>query len=132
VYLKVIGTAIALNILLKIPLVAGCAISIVDVLIILVFYRPSGSMKALRAFEFFVMVLVLGVVVCFAFELSKIKAPVGDVFKGYLPSSTIIQSQAYVSFPFLLATSSKYTNPFPVSTKHVAFSARPSCPTVST
>jgi metal iron transporter len=83
-----------LNILLKVPLVAGCAISIVDVLIILVFYRPSGTMKALRAFEFFVMALVLGVVVCFAYQLSKIHAPVGDVFKGYLPSSTLIQSQA--------------------------------------
>ena len=33
---EVIGTAIALNILIKVPLVAGCAISIVDVLIILV------------------------------------------------------------------------------------------------
>lgn len=93
-WLKVIGTAIALNILLKVPLVAGCAISIVDVLIILIFYRPSGTMKALRAFEFFVMCLVLGVVICFAFELSKIKAPVDDVFKGFLPSSTIIKSQA--------------------------------------
>ncbi|KAF2642562.1 natural resistance-associated macrophage protein [Massarina eburnea CBS 473.64] len=91
---EVIGTAIALNILLKVPLVAGCAISIVDVLIILVFYRPSGTMKSLRAFEFFVMLLVLGVVVCFCFELSKINAPVGDVFRGYLPSSTLIQSQA--------------------------------------
>lgn len=89
-----IGTAIALNILLKIPLVAGCAISIVDVLIILIFYRPSGTMKALRTFEVFVMLLVLGVVSCFAYELSKIKAPVGDVFKGYLPSSTLVQSQA--------------------------------------
>jgi metal iron transporter len=51
-------------------------------------------MRALRTFEFFVMVLVLGVVVCFAFELSKVKAPIGDVFKGYLPSSTLIKSQA--------------------------------------
>ncbi|KAF2690166.1 natural resistance-associated macrophage protein [Lentithecium fluviatile CBS 122367] len=102
---EVIGTAIALNILLKVPLVAGCAISIVDVLIILIFYRPSGTMKALRAFEFFVMCLVLGVVICFAFELSKIKAPVGDVFKGYLPSSTIIKSQAlYQSCGILGAT----------------------------
>jgi metal iron transporter len=93
---EVIGTAIALNILIKVPLVAGCAISIVDVLIILVFYRPSGSMRALRTFEIFVMCLVLGVVICFCFELSRIKAPVGDVFHGYLPSSTLIQSQAYV------------------------------------
>ena len=50
---EVIGTAIALNLLLHIPLVAGCAISIVDVLIILVFYRPQGTMRALRAFECF-------------------------------------------------------------------------------
>ncbi|KAL1591715.1 NRAMP-like transporter smf-3 [Paraconiothyrium brasiliense] len=91
---EVIGTAIALNILIKVPLVAGCAISIVDVLIILIFYRPSGSMRALRTFEIFVMCLVLGVVICFCFELSKIKAPVGDVFRGYVPSSTLIQSQA--------------------------------------
>jgi metal iron transporter len=83
-----------LNILIKVPLVAGCAISIVDVLIILIFYRPSGTMRALRAFEFFVMALVLGVVVCFCFELSKIKAPIGEVFRGYLPSSTLIKPQA--------------------------------------
>ncbi|ORY14639.1 natural resistance-associated macrophage protein-domain-containing protein [Clohesyomyces aquaticus] len=92
---EVIGTAIALNILLKVPLVAGCAISIVDVLIILIFYRPSGTMRGLRAFEFFVMALVLGVVICFCFELSQIKnTSVGDVFRGYLPSATLIKSQA--------------------------------------
>ncbi|KAL5423662.1 hypothetical protein PMIN06_013079 [Paraphaeosphaeria minitans] len=91
---EVIGTAIALNILIKVPLVAGCAISIADVLIILIFYRPSGSMRGLRTFEIGVMCLVLGVVICFCFELSKIKAPVGEVFHGYVPSSTLIQSQA--------------------------------------
>ncbi|KAJ4295278.1 NRAMP-like transporter smf-3 [Kalmusia sp. IMI 367209] len=91
---EVIGTAIALNILINVPLVAGCAISIIDVLIILIFYRPSGSMKALRGFEVFVMLLVLGVVICFCFELSKIKAPVGEVFHGFIPSSTLVQSQA--------------------------------------
>ncbi|KAF2734263.1 natural resistance-associated macrophage protein [Polyplosphaeria fusca] len=102
---EVIGTAIALNILLKVPLVAGCAISIVDVLLILIFYRPSGTMRALRAFEFFVMALVLGVVVCFCFQLSKITAPVGDVFRGFLPSSTLVQSEAlYKSCGILGAT----------------------------
>jgi metal iron transporter len=92
---EVIGTAIALNILLHVPLVAGCAISIVDVLIILIFYRPSGSMRGLRAFEFFVMSLVLGVVICFCFELSQIKGvSVREVFHGYVPSSTLIKSKA--------------------------------------
>jgi metal iron transporter len=62
----VIGTAIALNLLIpQLPLVAGCAISIFDVLLILLFYRPNGSLKGLRAFEIFVMALVLGVVICF-------------------------------------------------------------------
>ena len=90
-----IGTAIALNLLIpQIPLVAGCAISIVDVLLILFFYRPNGSMKGLRAFEFFVMALVLGVVVCFCIQLSLIRdTSAGEVFRGYLPSSAIVQSQ---------------------------------------
>ncbi|KAF2471818.1 natural resistance-associated macrophage protein [Lindgomyces ingoldianus] len=92
---EVIGTAIALNILLHVPLVAGCAISIVDVLIILIFYHPSGTMRGLRAFEGFVMVLVFGVAICFCFELSQIKnTSVGDVFRGYIPSATLIKSQA--------------------------------------
>ncbi|KAH7089857.1 natural resistance-associated macrophage protein-domain-containing protein, partial [Paraphoma chrysanthemicola] len=91
---EVIGTAIALNILLHVPLVFGCAISIVDVLIILLFYSPSGSMRAMRLFELFVALIVLGVVVCFCFELSKIHASVGEVFRGYVPSSALVKSQA--------------------------------------
>ena len=74
---------------------AGCAISIVDVLVILVFYNPTGmSMRALRTFEIFVILLVLGVAICFAYELSKIKdTSVGEVFKGYLPSKAIVSSK---------------------------------------
>ncbi|KAK5723669.1 NRAMP-like transporter smf-3 [Elasticomyces elasticus] len=94
---EVIGTAIALYLLSngRIPLVAGCAISIVDVLFILLFYRNSGqNMRALRTFEFGVMLLVLGVVVCFCFQLSLIKnTRVGDVFRGYLPSRAIVESK---------------------------------------
>lgn len=94
--LKVIGSAIALNILIKVPLVAGCALTLVDVLIILFFYRPSGSMRHLRYFELFVMSLVLGVVICFCIELSYIESvTVGEVFKGYLPSSSIVQAEGY-------------------------------------
>ncbi|EFY90509.1 transporter protein smf2 [Metarhizium acridum CQMa 102] len=55
---EVIGTAIALNLLIpKLPLVAGCALSILDVMAILIFYRPDGSMKGLRLFEMFVCLL---------------------------------------------------------------------------
>lgn len=51
-------------------------------------------MWGLRLFEFFVMALVLGVVVCFCIQLSLIKEqPIGAVFRGFLPSSAIVQSQ---------------------------------------
>lgn len=101
-----IGTAIALNLLFHIPLVAGCAISIVDVLFILMFYRPSGSMRGLRVFEMFVAVLVLGVVVCFCFQLSLIQnTSVGEVFRGYLPSRALVESKGlYQSCGILGAT----------------------------
>lgn len=55
-------------------------------------------MLGLRLFEFFVMALVIGVVVCFCIQLSLIKnQPVGEVFRGYLPSPAIVQSKGLVS-----------------------------------
>ncbi|KAJ5297486.1 hypothetical protein PENANT_c005G01878 [Penicillium antarcticum] len=103
---EVVGSAIALNLLLNIPLVAGCAITLVDVLFILIFYRPNGAMWGLRLFEFFVMALVLGVVVCFCIQLSLVQdQSVGEVFRGYLPSSAIVQSEGlYQSCGILGAT----------------------------
>lgn len=91
---EVIGTAIALNLLIpQLPLVAGCAISILDVIVLLFFYRPQGSMKGLRSFEIFVMLLVLAVVVCFCIELSHITGTTaGHVLKGYLPNNAVIES----------------------------------------
>lgn len=93
---QVIGFAIALNLLIpQVPLVAGCAISIIDVMIILFFYRPEGSMKGLRYFEMFIISLVLAVVVCFCVQMSLIRATTpGEVFKGYLPSKYLIESEA--------------------------------------
>ncbi|KAJ5923551.1 hypothetical protein N7454_008796 [Penicillium verhagenii] len=103
---EVVGSAIALNLLLKIPLVAGCAITLVDVFFLLLFWRPNGSMMGLRLFEFFVMGLVLAVVICFCIQLSLIKGQsVGEVFRGYLPSSAIVQSEGlYQSCGILGAT----------------------------
>ncbi|KAI9048610.1 hypothetical protein LZ554_007442 [Drepanopeziza brunnea f. sp. 'monogermtubi'] len=92
---QVIGTAIAINILVpRIPLVAGCALSIVDTLFILYFYRPDGSMRALRYFELFVGTFVVAIFICFCIELSYItNTPVGQVFKGFLPSKTIFKGE---------------------------------------
>ncbi|KAI0204572.1 natural resistance-associated macrophage protein [Astrocystis sublimbata] len=92
---EVIGTAIALNLLIpQIPLVAGCALSILDVFGILFFYRPNGSMNGLRVFEIFVMLLVLTVAICFGIQLSLIKDTTpGEVFLGYVPNNVITKSE---------------------------------------
>lgn len=93
---QVIGFAIALNLLIpKIPLVAGCAISIIDVMVILIFYQPEGSMRALRYFEIFIICLVMGVVVCFCIQMSLIRdTTAGEVFRGYLPSKSLVEKEA--------------------------------------
>ncbi|KAJ9145205.1 NRAMP family [Coniochaeta hoffmannii] len=93
---EVIGFAIALNLLIpQIPLVAGCAISIVDVMVILFFYRPDRSMKGLRIFEFFIICLVLGVVICFCIQMSLIEdVSVKEIFRGYLPSQALAEAQS--------------------------------------
>ncbi|KAI5952337.1 SMF1 [Candida jiufengensis] len=89
---EVIGSAIALNILLKIPLPAGVVITIVDVLFVLMTYRAdTSSMKFVKIFETTVGVLVLVVVICFAIQLSRIHADARDVFLGYIPSKEMFR-----------------------------------------
>jgi metal iron transporter len=71
---------------------AGCAISVADTLFILLFYKPDGTIRRIRAFEVFVSIFVIGVFIMFCIELSLISAAVGEVFKGYLPSRGIFVS----------------------------------------
>lgn len=62
-------------------------------MVILFFYKPDGSMRGLRMFELFVMLLVMAVVVCFCIQLSLIEdTTVGEVFLGYVPNDSIAQS----------------------------------------
>lgn len=60
----------------------------------------------IRIFEYFVMALVLGVVVCFCIQLSYIQdTSVGEVFRGYLPSAAVVQGNGvYLSCGILGAT----------------------------
>ncbi|WEJ97683.1 Manganese transporter smf1 [Yamadazyma tenuis] len=92
---EVIGSAIALNILLKIPLPAGVAITIVDVVFVLVAYRADhSSTKFIRYFEMFVAALVLAVTVCFAVELAQLPvdgAEVKAILRGFAPSAQMLE-----------------------------------------
>jgi metal iron transporter len=103
---EVVGTAISLNILLNIPLPLGVVVTVIDVLLVLMAYRPNGGMKIVRYFEYMVSALVLVVVICFAIELSSI-GPVdtGAIFRGFLPSKELTDTQGlYLSCGILGAT----------------------------
>ncbi|KAK5660825.1 hypothetical protein OQA88_12195 [Cercophora sp. LCS_1] len=87
---QVIGQAIALNILIpKLPLPAACVLSVLDTLLILLFYSPTGELRRVRLFEIFVGLLVAAVFVTLCVVLSMVDAPVGAVFRGYVPSREI-------------------------------------------
>ncbi|SCU96909.1 LAME_0F17854g1_1 [Lachancea meyersii CBS 8951] len=105
---EVVGTAVALRILFNIPLLWGVGLTILDVLAILIFYKPeTQSMKQVRLFEMFVTTLVAATVVCFILELFKISVPDKlGLFKGYLPSKVILENNQamYISLGILGAT----------------------------
>lgn len=88
---EIIGTAIAFNIIFKIPLLVGVLLSIIDMLFVIMAYRPDGPMVLLRIFEGFVSLLVFGTVICFAVELGKVSPTTDwkDVAMGFLPSKEI-------------------------------------------
>lgn len=108
---EVVGTAIALNILFNIPLFAGVLLTVVDVIVVLMAYRPDGPILFVRLFESFVSLLVLATVVCFAVELAQVaKEPnfsFTEVFLGFLPSEEVIDTDhngLYLSLAILGAT----------------------------
>lgn len=87
---EIIGGAIALNLLLNLNIIAGVVITAFDVFIILLLYRPNGTLGGIRWFEFGISLLVVGVVVCFAIELAKTPNIDGRaVVRGFIPSSVI-------------------------------------------
>lgn len=104
---EVCGTSIALNILFGIPLLIGVIITVVDILVILMFYRPeTQSMKNVRGFEFFISVLVLGNMACFCYLLTQCDIPnKSEVFKGYIPSKELTEEKGtYLALGIIGAT----------------------------
>lgn len=102
---EVIGTAISLNILFGLPLILGVIFTILDVLFVLLWYKPNGDMRITRIFEGFVSVLVTLTVICFAVELFTIEFSLKEVMKGFLPSREIVEGDGlYLSLAILGAT----------------------------
>ena len=102
----VIGTAIALNILIPaLPLPWACVISVAETLLILLFYTHTGEMRRIRIFEVFVAALVIVVFATICVALSMVSAEVGPVFRGYVPSRDIfVDTGLYASCAILGGT----------------------------
>ncbi|MBI3877873.1 MAG: Nramp family divalent metal transporter, partial [Verrucomicrobia bacterium] len=98
---EVIGSAIALNLLLGIPLVWGVCITALDVLAILFLQN-----KGFRYIEALVVTLILTIGGCFLAEIFFSKPSLAGVLGGFVPRAEIFQntSMLYVAIGILGAT----------------------------
>ncbi|PCD01708.1 divalent metal cation transporter [Sphingomonas spermidinifaciens] len=98
---EVIGTAIALQLLFGIPLVAGIAITAVDVMLILALQR--FGFRKLEAFIVALLVIIAG---CFLAELIFAQPEWAAVAAGLVPSPQIVTNPAmlYIAIGILGAT----------------------------
>ena len=98
---EVIGSAIALNLLFGIPLVAGVLITACDVLIVL-FLQHRGF----RYIEALVGALIFAIGACFAYELVVSQPAIAGILGGLVPSPQIVvnPSALYIAIGILGAT----------------------------
>jgi manganese transport protein len=98
---EVIGSAIALNLLFKIPLVLGVCLTAMDVLAVM--YLQN---KGFRYLEAFVVVLISTIAVCFLLEIIFSQPSVLGIFGGFLPRPDIVRNPGmlFVAIGILGAT----------------------------
>src|SRR5450432_3335845 len=98
---EIIGSAIALNLLFGIPLLAGVCITALDVLIVLFLQN-----KGFRYIEALVIALIFVIGGCFAWELIVSRPDLLGIAKGFVPSAKIITDPGmlYIAIGILGAT----------------------------
>jgi manganese transport protein len=98
---EVIGSAIALNLLFGIPLVAGVIITALDVMIVLLLQG-----KGFRLLEALVTTLIITIGGCFAYELIVSQPSVAGIMRGLLPSPQVVVNpeMLYIAIGILGAT----------------------------
>jgi manganese transport protein len=98
---EVVGMAIGLQLLFGIPLLAGCIITCLDVLIVL--YLQN---KGFRYLEALIMTLIVTIAACFVVEIYLCKPDYLGIFWGFAPNPEILKNQAmlYVSIGIIGAT----------------------------
>lgn len=85
---EVVGSAIGLQLLFGIPLVWGCIITCLDVMIVLFLQN-----KGFRYVEALVVALILTIGGCFAAELFFAKPSITGVVLGFVPSAEILRNR---------------------------------------
>ncbi|HWA85780.1 MAG TPA: Nramp family divalent metal transporter [Opitutus sp.] len=98
---EVVGSAIALQLLFGIPLVWGCLITALDVMIVLLLQN-----RGFRYLEAVVVTLIATIGTCFAVELFIAKPELGGVLAGFVPSADILRrpGMLYAAIGILGAT----------------------------
>ena len=98
---EVIGSAIALNLLFNLPLVAGVCLTALDVLAVM--YLQN---KGFRYIEAFVVVLILTIGACFLLEVWFSRPDYPALLRGFVPTSDIVRNRdmLYVAIGILGAT----------------------------
>jgi manganese transport protein len=98
---EVLGSAVALQLLFGIPLLAGVIITALDVLIVLALQG-----RGFRLVEAFVVTLILTIAACFAYELFIARPIWMDAAVGFIPSTEILRNREmlYIAIAILGAT----------------------------
>ena len=98
---EVVGSAIGLQLLFGIPLVWGCVITALDVMIVLLLQH-----RGFRYIEALVITLIVTIGTCFTVELFIAKPDLGGVFAGFLPRLEVLKNSEmlYLAIGILGAT----------------------------
>ena len=98
---EVLGTAIALQLLFGLPLVAGVCLTAFDVMLILALQRFG-----FRKLEAFIVALLIVIAGCFAFELAIAQPSLSGIAAGLIPQAQVITNPAmlYIAIGILGAT----------------------------
>lgn len=85
---EVIGSAIALNLLFKIPLLLGVIITVLDVFLLLALMKFG-----IRKIEALVFTLIATIFVIFAYEVALANPDLGQIVRAFIPQSDILTAQ---------------------------------------
>jgi manganese transport protein len=98
---EVLGSAVALQLLFGLPLLAGVLITALDVLIVLALQG-----RGFRLIEAFVVTLIATIAACFAYEMLFARPLWAEAARGIIPSTEILRNREmlYIAIGILGAT----------------------------